>query len=122
MTQQSGRDRRKDPRFDVKIKVDFSTKGIFVSNYVTNLSRGGVFIETATPLPIQSQIHLTFMLPDINVRIEATGKVVWTYDVKKGTGKVVSGMGIKFTDLLPQDKAQIEEYLMKLPPSSPSTP
>jgi len=121
MTQPSGRDRRKDPRYDVKIKVDYSTKGIFVSNYVTNLSKGGVFIETATPLPLQSQIHFTFMLPDINVKIEATGKVVWTYDVKKGTGKVVSGMGIKFTDLSPQHKAQIEEYLIKLPQPSATT-
>jgi uncharacterized protein (TIGR02266 family) len=114
MTQPSGRDRRKDARFDVKIKVDYSTKDIFVSNYVTNLSKGGVFIETETPLPLQSQIHFTFILPDFNVKIEAKGKVVWTYDVKKGTGRVVTGMGIKFTKLSPQHRAQIEEYLMKL--------
>ncbi|MBI3597109.1 MAG: TIGR02266 family protein [Nitrospirae bacterium] len=114
MTQPSGRNRRKDTRFDVKIKVDYSTKDIFVSNYVTNLSKGGVFIETKTSLPVQSEIHCTFILPDFNVKIEAKGRVVWTYDVKKGTGKVVSGMGIKFTDLSPQHKAQIEEYLLKL--------
>jgi len=118
MTQSSGRNRRKDARFEVKIKVDYSTKDIFVSNYVTNLSKGGVFIETKTPLPVQSEIRLTFILPEFNVKIEAKGKVVWTYDVKKGTSKVVSGMGIKFTDLSPENKAQIEEYLMKL--SQPS--
>jgi len=118
MTQPSGRNRRKDARFEVKIKVDYSTKDIFVSNYVTNLSKGGVFIETKTPLPVQSEIRLTFILPEFNVKIEAKGKVVWTYDVKKGTSKVVSGMGIKFTDLSPENKAQIEEYLMKL--SQPS--
>jgi uncharacterized protein (TIGR02266 family) len=122
MTQPSGRDRRKDTRLDVKIKVDYSTKDIFVSNYVTNLSKGGVFIETKTPLPVQSEIHFIFILPDFNVKIEAKGKVVWTYDVKKGTGKVVSGMGIKFTDLSPQHKAQIEEYLMKLSQPSSTAP
>ena len=122
MTQPSGRDRRNDARFDVKIKVDYYTKDIFVSNYVTNLSKGGVFIETKTPLPVQSEIHFTFILPDFNVKIEANGKVVWTYDVKKGTGKVVSGMGIKFTDLSPRHKAQIEEYLVKLSRSSVTAP
>jgi len=122
MTQSSGRNRRKDARFEVKIKVDYSTKDIFVSNYVTNLSKGGVFIETKTPLPVQSEIRLTFILPEFNVKIEAKGKVVWTYDVKKGTSKVVSGMGIKFTDLSPENKAKIEEYLMKLSQSSATAP
>lgn len=122
MTQQPGLDRRKDTRFDVKIKVDYSTKDIFLSNYVTNLSKGGVFIETDIPLPVQSEIQLTFLLPDVNVTIETKGKVVWTYDVKKGTGRIVSGMGIKFMDLAPSLKAQIEDYLMKFPRPSVVTP
>ena len=114
MAEQSGRDRRKDPRLDVTIKVDYSTKEMFVSNYVTNLSKGGVFIQTEAPLPIQSQINLTFTLPDFNIKIEAKGKVTWTYDIKKGTSSIVRGMGIKFTDLPEQHKALIEDYISKL--------
>ncbi|MBI3995245.1 MAG: PilZ domain-containing protein, partial [Nitrospirae bacterium] len=56
MVKKTGAERRKDLRIDVNIKVDYSTKGMFVSNYVTNLSKGGVFIQTNDPLPIQSQI------------------------------------------------------------------
>jgi len=118
MTQASGRDRRKDPRFDVKVKVDYSTREMFVSNYVTNLSKGGVFIQTDDPLPLQSRINLTFFLPDLDIKIEAKGKVVWTYDIKKGTGNIVPGMGIKFTDLSAQHKTLIEDYIQKL--SNPS--
>jgi len=108
------RDRRKDPRFDVNIKVDYSTKGMFVSNYVTNLSKGGVFIQTDDPLPLQSQINLTFTLPEFNIKIEAKGKVTWTYDIKKGTSTIVPGMGIKFTDLATKHKTLIEDYISKL--------
>lgn len=114
MSTNSGDDRRKDPRFDVNIKVDYSTKGMFVSNYVTNLSKGGVFIQTEDPLPIQSQINLTFTLPEVNIKIEAKGKVTWTYDIKRGTSTVISGMGIKFTDLTAKHKALIEDYISKL--------
>ncbi|MBI3609856.1 MAG: TIGR02266 family protein [Nitrospirae bacterium] len=114
MTRQSGSDRRKDPRFDVSIKVDYSTKGMFISNYVTNLSKGGVFIQTENPLPIQSQINLTFTLPDININIEAKGRVAWTYDIKKGTSTIVPGMGIKFTEIADEHKALIADYIRKL--------
>jgi uncharacterized protein (TIGR02266 family) len=115
-----GDDRRKDPRFDVTIRVDYSTKDIFVSNYVTNLSRGGVFIQTDHPLPIQSEIRLTFTLPDDNIKIEAKGKVTWTFDIRKGTGHVSPGMGIRFTDLSSEQRAMIENYIKKL--SAPPEP
>ena len=114
MAKKTGAERRKDLRIDVNIKVDYSTKGMFVSNYVTNLSKGGVFIQTNDPLPIQSQIHLTMILPDFNIKIEAQGKVTWTYDIKKGTSSIVPGMGIKFTDLPEQHRALIEDYIKKL--------
>ncbi len=121
MAEPSGRDRRKDPRLDVNIKVDYSTKGMFVSNYVTNLSRGGVFIQSDDPLPLQSQINLTLTLPELHVTIEAKGKVTWTYDIKKGTSAIISGMGIKFTDLTAEHKALIEDYISKLSTQSGTT-
>ncbi len=114
MVKKTGAERRKDTRLDVTIKVDYATKGMFVSNYVTNLSRGGVFIQTDDPLPIQSQINLTFTLPEFNITIKAKGKVTWTYDIKKGTSIIIPGMGIKFTDLTAEHKALIEDYISKL--------
>lgn len=121
MVKKTGAERRKDTRLDVTIKVDYSTKGMFVSNYVTNLSKGGVFIQTDDPLPIQSQINLTFTLPELNITIEAKGKVTWTYDIKKGTSAIISGMGIKFTDLTAEHKALIEDYISKLSTQSGTT-
>lgn len=107
-------DRRTEPRLDVTVKVDYSAKEMFNSNYVTNLSKGGVFIKTDEPLPIHSEIHLTFRLPESNVTIKATGKVVWTFDIKRGTGHVVPGMGIRFIDLSPDDRRTIEQYVQNL--------
>jgi type IV pilus assembly protein PilZ len=107
-------DRRSEPRLDVTVKVDYSSKEMFNSNYVTNLSKGGVFIKTDEPLPLHTEIHLIFTLPDTNITIKATGKVVWTFDIKRGTGHLVPGMGIRFVDLSPDDRRTIEDYVQNL--------
>jgi uncharacterized protein (TIGR02266 family) len=114
MARKTGADRRQHPRYDVKIKVDYRTMDMFLSNYVTNISKGGVFIQTENPLPLQSEIHLTLSLPELGATIEAKGKVAWTYDIKKGTSHIAPGMGIKFVDLPPQQKTLLEDYLKKL--------
>jgi len=114
MTTAPSSDRRQHPRYTVSIKVEYSTKGMFDSNYVTNLSTGGVFIQTEKPYPMQSEIQLTFTLPEANAVIEAKGKVVWTYDIRRGTTTIVPGMGIKFIDLPKAQLALLRDYIKKL--------
>ena len=105
---------RKDPRFDVQITVDWSTRDMFLSNHVTNLSKGGLFIETSSPLPLQSEVFLKLTLPDVGAVVETKGRVIWTYDVKKGTARVVPGMGIKLVETSPEHRQQLEGYLARL--------
>lgn len=107
---------RHDPRFDVQITVDWSTRDMFLSNHVTNLSKGGLFIETPTPLPLNSEVFLRLTLPDVDAVVETKGRVIWTFDVKKGTARVLPGMGIKLTDTSPQHREQLEAYLSRLDP------
>ncbi|MBI3995998.1 MAG: TIGR02266 family protein [Nitrospirae bacterium] len=107
-------DHRQDPRLDVHIRVDYASRDMFISNYVTNLSTGGVFIQTENPLPIQSEIQLIFTLSENDTVIQAKGRVVWTYDIKKGTSRIIPGMGVKFTDLSPEQKTAIQNCIRKL--------
>jgi hypothetical protein len=53
-------------------------------------------------------------LPENKTVIQAKGRVVWTYDIKKGTGRIISGMGIKFIDLSIEHKAVITSYIQRL--------
>ena len=106
--------KREDPRVDVHIRVDAFTRDLFVSNYMTNISRGGLFIQTEYPLPISSGIHLKFTLPEINMEIESDGKVIWTYDIKKGTGRITPGMGIKFINMTSEQMNLLENYIKKM--------
>lgn len=118
MSRFAGRERRRNRRFDVEIKVDYQTRDIFTSNYVMNLSKGGVFIQSDSPHPIGTEIHLTFTLPELNTTIQVNGEVAWTYDIQRGTSAILPGMGIRFIDLSPEDKKQLEATIENL--SSPT--
>ena len=105
---------RVDRRYRVRIRVDCHTRDMFVSNRVTNISRGGVFIESDRPLPIDSESDITLTLPDSERQIETRGRVIWTYDMRKGSSHLVPGMGIKFVDMTSEDRSNLEDYIDKL--------
>jgi uncharacterized protein (TIGR02266 family) len=107
-------ERRVDPRYTVDIVVDCTTQGLFVSHRVTNISKGGLFIQAEPSLPIGSEIALTLTLPVSGTRIHATGRVAWNYDVRKKDSRLVPGMGIKFVDMGTDDRAALEDCLAAL--------
>ena len=77
----------------VTINKEFESFDAFVHEYVTNVSRSGVFIRSKEPLPIGTEVHLTFsVIMDEVETIEGTGKVVRVEDDPPG-------MGVAFTEL-----------------------
>jgi uncharacterized protein (TIGR02266 family) len=107
---------REHPRYEVSIPVDCSTRHVFVSNHVSNISRGGLFIRSDAPLPLDTEISLVLRLPGTDRTIRATGRVIWNYDIRKGTTRVVPGLGIRFVEIAASDRATLESYLAGLSP------
>jgi uncharacterized protein (TIGR02266 family) len=104
-------DLRQSPRYKVRISVTCTTRQMFVSTYVTNISRGGLFVRTDHPFPIHSEVVLTLALPECARSLQVTGRVAWTYDIRKEDGRIVPGMGIKFVAMAATDRDFLEEYL-----------
>ncbi len=77
----------------VTINKEFESFDAFVHEYVTNVSRSGVFIRSKEPLPIGTEVHLTFtvIMDDVET-IEGDGQVVRVQDDPPG-------MGVAFTKL-----------------------
>jgi uncharacterized protein (TIGR02266 family) len=111
---------RQHRRYPVNLPVDYSTRDAFLANRVSNLSQGGMFIATDSPLPVQSELDLVLSLNGDGEQIRARGRVIWNYDIRKGTSRVIPGMGIKFVDLSPDDSRRLVDYLATLRPA-PST-
>ena len=76
------------------INKEFDSFDQFVREYVTNISRSGVFIKTATPLPVGSLVNLRFtvVMDDIET-IEGEGEVVRVEENPSGMGVVFRKLG-----------------------------
>jgi type IV pilus assembly protein PilZ len=108
---------REHERYCVDLRVDYSTRDAFVSNRVTNLSRGGLFIESDRPLPVATEVDLTLTLPGTEGALKACGRVIWNYDIQKGSSRVIRGMGIKLLDMGSDARRTLEKYIENLQPA-----
>lgn len=103
-------DESPDSRDSQRIVVNREFDGIeaFVAEYVTNISRSGVFIRSAVPLPVGTKVNLKFtiILDEIET-IEGVGEVVRS---QAGPGST-SGMGVMFVELTPESERLIERVM-----------
>ena len=98
-----GDGRRQAPR--LTINKEFDSFDQFVREYVTNISRSGVFIKTAEPLRVGSIVNLKFTVVMDGVEtIEGEGEVV-----RVETNP--SGMGVVFRKLGKYSQGLVEKLL-----------
>ena len=100
---------REDLRVPTALKVSYSTPKEFVDDYLHNLSLGGLFVKTETPLSRGEKTSLRIFLPDNEKNLEVTGEVVWTRAEEEVTaeGNLPAGMGIRFLDLPKEARKRI---------------
>jgi uncharacterized protein (TIGR02266 family) len=98
-------DKRVDER--VTINKEFESFDAFIQEYVTNISRTGVFIKSQTPLPIGTRVNLRFtvIMEDIET-VEGVGEVV-------RVEKDPPGMGVVFRELNAYSQGLIEKLLVQ---------
>ncbi len=89
----------------VTINKEFDSFDQFIQEYVTNISRSGVFIKTREPLPIGTEVNLRFtvIMDDIET-IEGLGTVV-------RVEADPPGMGVVFKELSSYSQRLIEKLL-----------
>jgi c-di-GMP-binding flagellar brake protein YcgR len=95
-------DRRKHPR--VRLATQVECEAAMILTFSRDVSVGGMFVETDTPLPTGAILTLRFNLDD-HTSVSAKGVVM--YQIRK------FGMGVHFLDLTPDDRKSIEEYVAR---------
>src|SRR5271170_6782695 len=95
--------KRSDQR--VTINKECESFDAFIQEYVTNISRTGVFIKSSTPLDIGTRVSLRFtvIMDDIET-IEGIGEVV-------RVERDPPGMGVVFRELSVYSKGLIDKLL-----------
>lgn len=79
------------------LQLQYRSAGHLLVNYCTNLSRGGVFVPSATPLPAGSRIQLELSVPGDPEPTRLDAEVRWVRQIDAPEGP--AGMGLAFADL-----------------------
>jgi len=104
---------RQAPRVDARLQVRYG-EGLKreLTDYSLNISTGGVFLETANPLPPGSPLSLEFNLPNRSEPIVSQARVAWINDPKRITKPhLPPGMGVQFLDLSLADLQAVRDFV-----------
>src|SRR5580698_2580157 len=95
------------------INKEFESFEAFVQEYVTNISRTGVFIRSPNAPPVGTLVNLRFtVIMDAIESIEGVGEVVRVEKDANG----VTGMGVVFRELSAYSKDLLEKLLVRPAP------
>lgn len=117
-----GLEDRVAPRVEARIEVRYANGGDELTDYSLNMSTGGLFLETERLLPVETELQVSFNLPDRNDPVRSRARVAWVNEpdrrIKPG---LPPGMGLQFLDLSLDDlqdvRAFVREHLNRSLPS-----
>jgi len=112
---ESGRERRKDERIEVMVRVEFEEE---YCCFTGDLSKGGAFVLTPNPMDLEDEFSLKIHMPDGREPIEVGCKVIWTNKYGKQSKNLRRGMGVRFLKLQPQYQIRIEEFIKAYKPKT----
>jgi uncharacterized protein (TIGR02266 family) len=101
-------EKRQEPR--VEVNREFSSIEEFITEYVSDISRTGVFIRSDDPLPVGTKVDLKFtVIAGDFETIEGIGEVVRVV----GPGDGATGMGVVFTELTSYSQKLVDGLLTR---------
>jgi uncharacterized protein (TIGR02266 family) len=95
----------------VRVNREFASIEELITEYVSDISRTGVFIRSDDPLPVGTKVDLRFTVIDEDFEtIEGIGEV--TRVVTPDVG-VIQGMGVVFIELTKSSRTLLERLLLR---------
>ena len=107
-------DRRQSPRESVELVVRYQRMNAFFADYVKNISRGGTFVATEEPLPIDTEFTFSLAVPELGEPLSLRAKVMWTTPPAVATKVHPAGMGIRFQFRDAAEQARTEDLIERL--------
>ncbi len=106
-------DTRRDKRAPVSLKVRFKSATVdeFIEQYSNDISRGGIFIKSKSPMSVGTLLKFEFQLKDESRLIHGVGRVIWKREPNEASDVSPAGMGIKFIKMDPDSRAMVEQVI-----------
>src|SRR5687768_16848313 len=107
MTTRSGA--RRGPRHEFLLKVEFTSEEQFHTEYLTDISEGGLRLHTATPFEVGQDLRVSISFPRLLAPLEIDTTVRWVHP--RGDGLVT---GVAFRNLSTDARGKIDALLGQL--------
>lgn len=99
---------REHQRVPYAVAVHFRSASSFLIAYSVNLSRGGLFLETAQDVPIGAPLELSFAIPGAG-SVGLSGHVAWRRGPESADGP--AGLGVEFHEVSDQLSSVIDRLV-----------
>lgn len=104
-------ERRKEYRLPFGEKIIFSDGKKATTSYAANVSRGGLFVVSLDPYPIDTTGYLAFLLPNQPVSVCVKAKVVHiVFDRQRC--EIECGMGFQFMDVNESQRSILNLHIL----------
>jgi uncharacterized protein (TIGR02266 family) len=100
-------EKRKAGRHRLRVQVAYESVEDFLLDYTSNLSMGGMFIQTDRPLEIGARFRLRFQISGRATPVETYAEVKWLVS----DGNLTRGMGVAFESLSESDERAVRRWL-----------
>ena len=113
LNEEGGKDmqeRRREERIPVEVEVRYFSQEGFAIEWITNISKGGLFIKSENPLPPGTPLKITFSVPGKDVPIELGGVVRWSVS-PSSSPSVIPGMGIQITEIDDKSRKILDAFV-----------
>jgi len=120
----AGGERRRYPRYSVRLEAAIEAAGKLRRAAVRDLSQGGAFVTTTEAPPVGAELTIRMTLPGAESEEALEGRVVRVIEMRgDAMPDHITGLGIEFK-LSPEQRAKLRDVLLRHggdsePPSSP---
>jgi len=102
-------DRRDSVRVPARLAVTFRDVGELRGCLMTNLSRGGLFVETDSPAELGTRVQLGIQIEESGEKIDVPAEVV-SVNARPGSAAQQHGMGLRFLEMKPEVAEKFETF------------
>lgn len=107
--------KRRTARVRMELQIDLKTESNFYVGFTENIGSGGVFVATYDMLPVDTEVLLTFTLPNRDDVFLVPGRVRWTRPFDPlANENIHPGLGVAFSNLSSEDGAAITYFIRKI--------
>jgi len=107
LTSSDQREGERVPTF-LRVRLKFADVDAFIEKYSTNVSLGGIFIQSRSPKPPGTVLRFEMALQSGEPLIRGEGQVTWVKEFDPNTPGQPFGMGVRFTQLDPRSRSIVE--------------